>query len=78
MTLMVMGKVKSKVTIGLPGKNPTTLIQIIFLCDAYFSNYPVPELLTHPVYIKNIDYIHGWPFYGTHPNFSVGRADTKK
>jgi len=50
MTLKVMGKVKSKVTILLPGKNPTTLVQVIFLCDAYFSNYPaVPELLTHPV-----------------------------
>jgi len=51
MTLKVMGKIKFKVTIGLQGKNPTTLV--IFLCDAYFSNYPaVPELLTHPVYIK--------------------------
>jgi len=51
MTLKVMSKVKSKVTIGLPGKNPTILVQVIFLCDAYFSNYPaVPELLTHPVY----------------------------
>jgi len=40
MTLKVMGKVKSKVTIGLPGKNPTILVQIIFLCDVYFSNYP--------------------------------------
>jgi len=47
-----MGKIKSKVTIGLPRKNPTTLIQVIFLCDTYFLNYPaVPELLTHPVYI---------------------------
>jgi len=47
-----MTKVKSKVTIGLPGKNPTILVQVIFLCDAYFSNYPaVPELLTHPVYV---------------------------
>jgi len=26
------------------------LVQVIFLCDAYFSNYPaIPELLTHPV-----------------------------
>jgi len=51
MNLKVMSKVKSKITIGLPGKNPTTLIQVIFLCDAYFSNYPaVPEFLTHPVY----------------------------
>jgi len=50
MTLKVMGKVKSKVTIGLPGKNPTTLVEIIFLCNAYFSNYSaVPEFLTHPI-----------------------------
>jgi len=50
MPLKVMGKIKSKVTTGLPGKNPITLVQVIFLCDAYFSNYPaVPELLTHPV-----------------------------
>jgi len=49
-----MGKVKSKVIIGFPGKNPTTLVQVIFLCDAYFSNYlAVQELLTHPVYSFN-------------------------
>jgi len=23
-------------------------------------------------------YIQGGPFYGTHPNFSVGKADTEK
>jgi len=55
-----MGKVKSKVTIGLPGKNLTTLVQIIFLCDAYFSNYPaVPELFTHPVYKQMLDTLMG-------------------
>jgi len=64
MTLKVMGKVKSKVTIGLPEKNPTTLVEVIFLCDTYFSNYPVvPELLTHPVLI------HFFPPFGIRCTF---------
>jgi len=52
LTLKVVGKVKSKVTIG---KNPTTLVQVIFLCDAYFSNYPAGTL-THPVYYLYTEY----------------------
>jgi len=51
MTLKIMGKVKSKIIIGLPEKNPTILIQIIFLCDAYFSNYPAGTFDT-PYIIK--------------------------
>ena len=36
---------------GLPGKNSTTFVLVIFFCDAYFSSYlAIPELLTHPVY----------------------------